>query len=63
MLFVSNENNFTRFLFKIVRSVLAFRTESNFDISRNPYPGFRQVNKCINVSACTDHIPDTLLVF
>ena len=61
MLFVSNENNFTRFLFKIVRSV--FRTESNFDISRNPYPGFRQVNKCINVSACTDHIPDTLLVF
>ena len=38
-------------------------TESNFDISRNPYPGFRQMSKCINVSACTDQIPDTLLVF
>ena len=40
-----------------------FRTEPNFDISRNPYPGFRQMNKCINVSACTDQILDTLLVF
>ena len=76
MLFLSNENNFTRYLFKILRCVLAkrnngfcnnvkwgFRNESQFDISRNPYPGSRQINKCRNVSACIDQIPYTLLVF